>query len=299
MKKIIISFLLFSLILLPVGVKADTTTSDDIPAIFQIGQPIVIDLIMPEKAESVRIKWQDLETVLSQKDSSNSENIYTCLLGTDLKNAKPGLYKLEVFWLEDNVAKTIEYTINLTTKEYPIEKLTVSPKMTKLSKETMARVKKETEMTRTAIRTNTPGTAPTIPFVRPVPGKYTSPYGKSRYFNGQFRGRHGGVDMKATPGTPIKATADGTVVLTGNFWFAGRFVMINHGAGLVSFYCHMSKTNVEEGQKVDAGSVIGLSGQSGRVTGPHLHFSLSWKGQFFDPRPLLENTTEKIILQIG
>ena len=95
MKKIIISFLLFFLLLSAVGAKADATASGDIPVTFQIGQPIAIDLIMPGNAESVRIKWQDLETVLSQKDSSNSENIYTCLLGTDLKNAKPGLYKLE------------------------------------------------------------------------------------------------------------------------------------------------------------------------------------------------------------
>ena len=106
--------------------------------------------------------------------------------------------------------------------------------------------------------------------------------------NGEFKGRHGGLDMRAKPGTPVKAAANGMVVLTGDFWFAGKCVYIDHGAGIVSFYGHMSKIMAAKGHKVKAGDIIGLSGQTGRVTGPHLHFGLAWRGEFFDPSSLME-----------
>ena len=81
---------------------------------------------------------------------------------------------------------------------------------------------------------------------------------------------------------------NGGLVLTGDFWFAGKCVYIDHGAGLISFYCHLSKVSASAGSSVQRGEIIGLSGKSGRVTGPHLHFSLSWRGEFFDPAPLFE-----------
>lgn len=297
MKKLLFSFFIVLLLLSPV--YAETATSKDVEAYatVQIGQPIPIELTMPEGVESVNIEWQNLETVLKKNSTSNDKNIYNCILGTDLKNAKAGLHKLKISWTENDFLTEEDYTINLTAKSYPVEKLTVSPKMTELSAEVKARVKKESLLTRSAIRTNTPGMAPKLPLVRPVPGIYTSPYGKSRYFNGQFRGRHGGIDFRASPGTPIKSAADGVVILTGNFWFSGRFVMVDHGAGLISFYCHMSKIDVEKYQKVKAGAILGQTGQSGRVTGPHLHFGISWKGQYFDADPLFEGTVEKITLQ--
>ena len=143
-------------------------------------------------------------------------------------------------------------------------------------------------MGRDAIQTNTLGSSPLLPLLQPVPGRYTSVYGKSRYFNGEFRGRHGGVDIKASMGTPVKAAASGKVVLAGNFWFAGNCIYIDHGAGLISFYGHMSKISKIKGENVQRGDVIGLSGKSGRVTGPHLHFSVAWRGEFFDPAPIMK-----------
>lgn len=297
MKKII--FTLFVALLLLSPASAETVSSADVGiyATTQIGQPIPIELIMPEEVESINIEWQNLQTVLKVSSTSDDKNIFNCILGTDLQNAKAGLHKIKLSWTENGFLTTEEYTIDLTTKSYPTEKLTVAPEMTDLSDEVKARVKKESILTREALHTNTPGAAPKLPLVRPVPGIYTSPYGKSRIFNGQFRGRHSGIDFRAAIGTPIKSVADGVVVLTGNFWFSGNFVMIDHGAGLISFYCHMSKIDVEKKQEVKAGETVGKTGQTGRVTGPHLHFGIAWNGEYFDADPLFENKAEKITLQ--
>ena len=102
--------------------------------------------------------------------------------------------------------------------------------------------------------------------------------------------------MRAKTGTPVKAAADGVVTLAADFYFAGRCVYIDHGAGFTTFYCHLSEIRVKAGDEVKAGETIALSGSSGtialsgssgRVTGPHLHFSTAWRGIFFDPEPLL------------
>jgi len=95
------------------------------------------------------------------------------------------------------------------------------------------------------------------------------------------------VDYRAAEGTPVKAAADGTVVLSADHYFAGRCVYLDHGGGVVSVYLHLSKRLVEEGDVVSAGDVIGLSGRSGRVTGPHLHFGLCLQGMMVNPEPLL------------
>ena len=85
----------------------------------------------------------------------------------------------------------------------------------------------------------------------------------------------------------VRAAADGVVTLAGDFYFAGRCVYVSHGAGFTTFYCHLSEISVKAGDEVKAGQTLGLSGKSGRVTGPHLHFSTAWRGIFFDPEPLL------------
>ncbi|MGI6442418.1 MAG: M23 family metallopeptidase [Synergistaceae bacterium] len=297
-KKLFFSLFLALLIFSPAYAEMENQEEETAKptAIFQIGQPITVDFILPKNAQSVRLRWQNHSAFLLPVNSTEDGNEYSSLIGTDLKNTKPGPQQIKIYWTEDDIVKTKEYEIELAEKSYPSEKLTVSPTMTQLSKEALERVRKETELTKKALTTVTPGKAPKLPLVRPVPGIYTSPYGKSRYFNGELKGRHNGLDMRAAIGTPIKAAADGTVVLTGDYWFAGKFVMLSHGAGLISFYCHMSKIEVKENQEVKAGTVLGLSGQTGRVTGPHLHFSLAWNGEYFDPAPLLENKIEKIVL---
>ncbi len=117
----------------------------------------------------------------------------------------------------------------------------------------------------------------------PVQGTLTSPFGLRRYFNEQPRKPHSGIDIAAPQGTPIKAPATGTVITTGHYFFNGNTVFIDHGQGLVTMYCHMDRIDVKPGQQVERGEVIGAIGMTGRVTGPHLHWSVSLNDARVDP----------------
>lgn len=126
------------------------------------------------------------------------------------------------------------------------------------------------------------------PWVRPRPGRVTSRFGTGRVFNGELRSRHMGTDLDGENGEPIRAGNRGVVALVGDFYYAGNVVYLDHGAGIVTIYMHMSEVDVEAGQVVDRGQVIGKVGATGRVTGPHLH----WVGRHgrisVDPLTLLD-----------
>jgi len=121
------------------------------------------------------------------------------------------------------------------------------------------------------------------PFVWPVKGVISSPFGLRRFFNDKPRRPHGGIDIAANEGVPIVAPAEGEVVETGDYFFNGNCVFIEHGSGLLTFYAHMSRIDVEVGDNVTAGQLIGAIGATGRVTGPHLHWSVGLNGTWVDP----------------
>lgn len=122
-----------------------------------------------------------------------------------------------------------------------------------------------------------------IDFLVPVEGVRTGSFGRRRVFNGQARSPHSGMDIAADTGTPVLAPSAGTVIELGDFFFSGNLVYIDHGQGLISLFAHLSEIDVELGERVEKGQVIGKVGASGRVTGPHLHWSLGLNGTWIDP----------------
>ncbi|MFT5561507.1 MAG: murein DD-endopeptidase MepM/ murein hydrolase activator NlpD [Candidatus Azotimanducaceae bacterium] len=131
---------------------------------------------------------------------------------------------------------------------------------------------------------------PDIEFDLPVQGPISSPFGLKRFLNDQARSPHSGLDIAADEGTPIVAPAAGVVTATGDYFFNGKTVLVDHGQGLISMYCHMSQVDVAVGDKVERGEVLGEVGMTGRVTGPHLHWGVSLNNARVDPNLFLRES---------
>lgn len=124
-------------------------------------------------------------------------------------------------------------------------------------------------------------------FVAPVDSSTSAEYGAQRTYNGKRQSVHFGLDYRATTGTPVSSINSGKVILAREMYFEGNCVIIDHGQGLLSLYFHLSEIKVREGEKLAKGQLIGLSGGTGRVTGPHLHLAVRWQGSYLNPATLL------------
>jgi murein DD-endopeptidase MepM/ murein hydrolase activator NlpD len=172
---------------------------------------------------------------------------------------------------------------------YPSERLQVPPRMVQYDSGIRARVDSELARAREVSRRShqTPRLW-SVPLTLPRGSRITSPYGGAREYNGRVTSRHTGTDFAGAVGAPVAAAARGVVALVADFYLAGRAVYLDHGAGLVTGYFHLSQALVAEGDTVKAGERIGAVGRSGRVTGPHLHWIMRYGGISVDPMTLVE-----------
>jgi murein DD-endopeptidase MepM/ murein hydrolase activator NlpD len=194
-------------------------------------------------------------------------------------DTKPGRHELVV----GHGGRSQRLGFDVAAKSYAVQKLTVAPGQVNLSKRDLERVEDERRRIRAALRTYTDLPPASLRFLPPVAGQRSSSYGLRRFFNGQARSPHTGMDIAAAAGTPIAAAAAGTVADVGDYFFNGNTVILDHGSGLVTMYCHLSRTDVQPGQSLAAGETIGTVGATGRVTGAHLHFGVTLNGTMVDP----------------
>ena len=207
------------------------------------------------------------------------------VVGISLKT-RPGDYPLEL--THKTASDTDEHQSMLSfqvgAKEYRVQRLTIENKR-KVNpyKEDIDRIIRERNEMNKAFKSFENLAQPAVDFVLPAEGPISSPFGLKRILNDQPRNPHSGLDIAAPTGTPIHAPAAGRVTAVGNYFFNGNTVLLDHGQGLISMYCHMSETTVAVGDALSPGDLIGKVGKTGRVTGPHLHWSVSLNNARVDP----------------
>lgn len=250
------------------------------------GQAALLKVSSPS-LEQVSLRWGKETLVITPTPGEHGLLEAMALLPVDL-DARPEVRKLQL--LIKDAGKEINQSVDvrISKKKYPEQQLKVDPKFVSLSDADLKRHQKERKRVEKVLAARGDERYWELPFVNPVPGKVTSLFGVARMFNGVPRSSHKGLDLSGVAGTPVKACADGKVVLAGNLFFSGNVVYIDHGLGVFTMYCHMSEILVKEGSFVHAGEVIGKVGATGRVTGPHLHLSVIVMGTSVDPETLLK-----------
>jgi murein DD-endopeptidase MepM/ murein hydrolase activator NlpD len=182
-----------------------------------------------------------------------------------------------------------ELQFSIGDKQYVSQSLTVAPGQVNLSKADLERVNREKPIIEHALSRWSDEQPQTLHMPQPVPGVRSSSFGSRRIFNGESRNPHTGMDIAAPIGTPVRAPLAGTVIDTGDYFFNGNTVFVDHGRGMISLYCHLSEIDVKPGQQVAAGTILGKVGKTGRATGPHLHWALSLNRAWVDPELFVSN----------
>jgi len=239
----------------------------------QLNKPVpggvaVINLGPAAQAPSARF---DGKPVLVVKEQNN----WLAIVGLPLTQ-KPGPAQLR------QGSRTLSFTVG--SKKYPEQRITLKNKrQVNPDPADLKRIDAELAEQLKAYRSFSPNLPSNLILDKPVIGPLSSKFGVRRFFNGEERNPHAGLDFAVPAGTPIKTPANGRVILIGNYFFNGNTVFVDHGQGFISMFCHMSKIDVKPGQMLSRGAVVGKVGSTGRATGPHMHWNVSLNDARVDP----------------
>jgi murein DD-endopeptidase MepM/ murein hydrolase activator NlpD len=233
---------------------------------------------LPDYKEGTIVRFEgERVAVFPYKDK------WFAMAGISLK-AKAGDHK---FTIEHHTGITLSTRIQVIDKKYEEQHLTIKDKRkVEPSKADLKRIASERKRKQKAKTLRTENT-PNVDFIWPVTGEISSIFGLRRFFNEKKRNPHNGLDIAASEGTPVRATTRGTVIDAGDFFFSGNMIYLDHGQGIISLYAHLSRIDVKPGDIIQKGDIIGAVGQTGRVTGPHLHFAVFANKTLIDPVYLL------------
>ncbi len=196
-------------------------------------------------------------------------------------DARPGSHEVA---LKAADGSTTALSFSITDKQYVEQRLTITnERQVNPNTEDMVRINRESAEMNQAFASWDDTLVPVMQMRAPTEGPRSSSFGLRRFFNDQPRAPHSGMDIAAPEGTPIYAPAPGVIRATGNYFFNGNTIILDHGHGLITLYCHMNTIDVTPGTRVEAGAQIGRVGQTGRVTGPHLHWSINLNNVRVDP----------------
>jgi murein DD-endopeptidase MepM/ murein hydrolase activator NlpD len=249
------------------------------------GAPVLFRVTTPRPMRTLSGKWLEHEISFT---FDASRKAWFGLAGSS-QETKPGTYPIEL-QAETKLGEAITYKrgIRVLRQRYPkVTVLKVPSRYTAPDPEQLRLIARDKEVKAEAFKTLTAEREWKGPFQRPVAAEISDVFGVQRVFNGAVQSTHQGLDFRVPTGTPVAAVNSGTVILAQSLYFEGNCVVIDHGQGLLTLYLHLSEMRVKEGERVVKGQQIGLSGGSGRATGPHLHLAVRWQGIYLNPAGLL------------
>lgn len=261
------------------------------PARLVNGSPVLFQVKSPFPLESLSGSWLGHELPFSYDAKTKS---WFALAGISLE-AAPASYSLELRGSkraggEDAQTVTASHDFSVGKGKYPKIKvnLSVESKFTEPTPEQVKKIEEGQQVKKEYLNRVTPDREWSGEFIAPANAAISDVFASERIFNGKTSSPHLGLDFRVPTGTPVKAMNDGTVLLARPLYFEGNFVVIDHGQGLLTLYLHLSEFKVKEGDHVKRGQEIGLSGGTGRATGPHLHVAVRWQGTYLDPAQLVK-----------
>jgi murein DD-endopeptidase MepM/ murein hydrolase activator NlpD len=275
-KKIVGAFLL---LLLGLGAaQAQNVTWS--PVHLQSGSPVLFKVELDKPTSTLQGKWLDHAITFTKAAQGNT---WYALAGIGVQR-EPGTYALELTAGQDHhvTRQVVVSPAHYRTSTLHVEEKYAAPDAEILKRVAAEKVIKDAAFAHQAAEPLWKGN-----FRSPVPFTPTDSFGTRRMFNGELASIHRGTDFHAPSGTPVLAANDGVVIIAQGMFYEGNLVVIDHGLGLSTEYMHLSKIEVTAGEHVHKGQRLGLSGATGRVTGPHLHLGVRWQGMYVDAVLLL------------